>query len=108
MTLKRFQVFVANRVQQIRNVTRPEQWHYTDTKDNPADVASRGATPLELKKSDWFNGPKFLWNSDFVPESDHNYDFDLSHDLELKGNQCLMSCSVLPRQNFILSNLEYF
>ncbi len=45
---KRFQVFVANRVQQIRNVTSLEQWNYVESKDNPADDASRGLTAEQL------------------------------------------------------------
>ena len=45
---KRFQVFVANRVQQIRNVTSLEQWNYVESEDNPADDASRGLTAEQL------------------------------------------------------------
>ena len=39
---RRFHTFVANRVQGIRDHTSPDKWHYIDTKDNPADDASRG------------------------------------------------------------------
>ena len=39
---RRFHTFVANRVQGIRDHTSPGKWHYIDTKDNPADDASRG------------------------------------------------------------------
>ena len=63
---KRFHVFVANRVQQIRECTSPQQWKYVDTKSNPADIASRGATPKELVKSDWFSGPDFLWQPELT------------------------------------------
>ena len=54
----RFHTFVANRVQTIRDHTSPDQWHYVDTKDNPADDASRGLGAGELFKSNrWWNGP---------------------------------------------------
>ena len=60
---RRFKVFVANRVQQIRDHTSPKQWHYVESSSNPADDASRG---LDSKKKDqirrWFDGPSFLWN----------------------------------------------
>lgn len=61
---RRFHVFVGNRVQEIREHTTPEQWHYVGTKANPADVASRGAGAQELiDNSLWWHGPDFLWNS---------------------------------------------
>ena len=61
---KRFKVFVANRVQQIRDHTRPNQWKFISTIENPADIASRGLTPDEfLENPSWLNGPKFLWEN---------------------------------------------
>ena len=39
---KRFNVFVANRVQRIRDLSRPESWWYVDSKSNPSDFTSRG------------------------------------------------------------------
>ena len=59
---KRFQVFVANRVQTIRNFSSPKQWKYVDTKENPADDASRGIGAHTLvEQSRWIEGPGFLW-----------------------------------------------
>ena len=40
--LKRFKVFVANRVQNIRNHSDVSQWKYVKTSKNPAGFASRG------------------------------------------------------------------
>ncbi|XP_030844157.1 uncharacterized protein LOC100890944 [Strongylocentrotus purpuratus] len=60
---KRFHVFVANRVHQIRQHSSPSQWRHVGTQDNPADIASRGATVNQLLSSSWFTGPKFLWES---------------------------------------------
>lgn len=58
---RRFHTFVANRVQKIHLSTTPQQWRYVPTDQNPADHASRGLTVSELLSSDWFTGPKFLW-----------------------------------------------
>ncbi|KAA8592103.1 hypothetical protein FQN60_017558, partial [Etheostoma spectabile] len=63
---RRFHVFVANRVQRIRETTNPEQWYYVDTVENPADHASRGLKVAELINSNWFVVPKFLWERELV------------------------------------------
>jgi hypothetical protein len=61
---RRFHVFVANRVQQIRDQTEPFQWNYILSAENPTYIASRGASPVELKdKRMWYRGPDFLRES---------------------------------------------
>jgi hypothetical protein len=45
---RRFQVFLAHRVQQIRNATSPQQWNHVESGDNPADDASRGLKAEQL------------------------------------------------------------
>ena len=62
---KRFKVFVANRVQLIRENSDVSQWRYIETKKNPADDASRGLSPCNSKKvKRWINGPEFLWQDE--------------------------------------------
>jgi len=61
---KRFHVFVANRVQFVRDHTKPCQWQYVASEENPADHASRGRNATELLASNWFKGPAFLHNID--------------------------------------------
>ena len=61
---KRFHVYVANRVQEIRDLTDPNSWFYVETNSNPADEASRGLTARHLVESSrWLTGPEFLWES---------------------------------------------
>ena len=57
---KRFYTYVHNRVQRIRQSSEPEQWHYVNTKENPADHASRSLPVSYLTQSSWFTGPSFL------------------------------------------------
>ena len=59
---RKFKVFVADRIELIRDHTDIHQWHYVGTKDNPADYSSRGidvANDQAVQK--WFRGPSFLW-----------------------------------------------
>ena len=58
---KRFHVYVANRVSEIKQSTTVDQWNYVSSRENPADIASRGATAKQLKGNAlWFEGPHFL------------------------------------------------
>ncbi|XP_029183335.2 uncharacterized protein LOC114951290 [Acropora millepora] len=58
---RRFQVFVANRVQAIRDETVPTQWRFVNSKCNPADDASRGLKGCELSTQQCcIRGPDFL------------------------------------------------
>ncbi|XP_063390141.1 uncharacterized protein LOC134675762 [Cydia fagiglandana] len=72
----RWTPYVKNRVIDIRS-NLDTQWLYVNTKDNPADPASRGLSPSKLKQNQlWFNGPEFLREPDFtipvdsVPETE--------------------------------------
>ena len=62
---RRYKVFVANRVQIIENYTGGKNWNYVETKENPADLASRGISPKDKEKVDiWMYGPHFLREKD--------------------------------------------
>ena len=59
-TTKRFYVYVHNRVERIRQSSKPEQWHYVPSEENPADHASRALPASRLAQTNWFSGPPFL------------------------------------------------
>ena len=68
---RRFHVYVGNRVQTIRAKTLPESWHHVKSNDNPADIASRSATPKELLNTpSWLNGPDFLWQTELPKDTE--------------------------------------
>lgn len=53
--------FVANRVAEIQELSQTATWRHVPTKDNPADLPSRGVSPSQLKEcSLWWNGPSWL------------------------------------------------
>ena len=62
---KRFKIFVASRVQLIREHSEPTQWTYNESKNNPADETSRGLLPSNLEKIErWVKSPEFLWEEE--------------------------------------------
>ena len=62
---KKFKVYVANRVQLIRDHSDPMQWNYIESNKNPADETSRGVLPSNAAKvKRWVNGPDILWKEE--------------------------------------------
>jgi hypothetical protein len=92
---RRFHVFVANRVQQIKEHTSPDQWKYVTSGENPADIASRGVSVVDLSKNPmWFHGPEFLWKPEVAAV---NTQFSVfPDDPELKSVKNLLVSSVIP------------
>ncbi|XP_077977489.1 uncharacterized protein LOC144433051 [Glandiceps talaboti] len=74
---RRFHVFVANRIQRIRQASTPNQWRYVPTEENPADIASRGAFIPELLASNWFTGPTFLWDTELTTAEEPAYELSV-------------------------------
>ncbi|XP_065354551.1 uncharacterized protein LOC135949022 [Calliphora vicina] len=53
--------FVGNRVSEILDKVGNQNWQHIDSKDNPADIASRGCSPQELGNHNlWWFGPSWL------------------------------------------------
>ncbi|GBM43963.1 hypothetical protein AVEN_197281-1, partial [Araneus ventricosus] len=85
---KDLKTFVANRISIIRTLTVAEQWNHVPSKQNPADLISRGMDPVKLQLCElwwnllsrglqaesllhnegWWNGPSVL-QSDELPET---------------------------------------
>lgn len=110
-SVRRFHVFVANRVQEIQDKTSISQWRYVDTKTNPADEASRGLRARELAQSKWIQGPDFLWK----PETEWGVTLNqsvgdaelLSGDPEIKKVVSLAT-AVTPSWPTMVDRLTYF
>ena len=56
---KRYKVFVANRVSEIRQHTSPSQWFHVPSEINPSDIISRGCLVNDLPEL-WYSGPDFI------------------------------------------------
>lgn len=60
-SLSLFQVYVANRIARINDLTHASQWHHTPTSENPADLISRGVDVDSISTCYiWWHGPKWL------------------------------------------------
>ena len=97
-------MFVANRIEIIRDHTEMHQWHYIGTKDNPADYSSRGidvANDQAVQK--WFRGPSFLWKPEAEWTIRDNKERILQNHPEIKT--CLQ-INFISAGNDILEALE--
>ncbi|XP_025831267.1 uncharacterized protein LOC112904716 [Agrilus planipennis] len=56
-----WKTFVANRVAEIQRISDKQSWFHVGSKDNPADLISRGVEPKLLQSHKlWWNGPRWL------------------------------------------------
>ena len=74
-----FGTFVATRVAEIQEKSSPTQWWWTESRHNPADLATRYTKPEELESdSVWQSGPNFLYYSrESWPISQRPYEQEL-------------------------------
>lgn len=57
----KLEVFQSNRVAEIQEISEGANWSHVVTKDNPADLCSRGVSPSKLANSTlWWHGPAWL------------------------------------------------
>jgi hypothetical protein len=65
-----WKTFVANKISLIQTELPSATWTHVPIKENPADLATRGARPSELVNNDlWWHGPPWLrLSSDLWPK----------------------------------------
>ncbi|XP_060531495.1 uncharacterized protein LOC132705081 [Cylas formicarius] len=79
----RWKTFVSNRVSFVQERVNPSSWHYVSSRENPADLGSRGYLPSELVNSSlWWAGPSFLHCNPIILERDPTDVHD--HELEAR------------------------
>ena len=94
-TAKRFQLFVANRIERISSFSTPSQWRHIDGAANPADIASREMSAAKLVQSElWFQGPKFIWEHTRLQDAEEVYHVDQA-DPEVKKTSVLATHAAL-------------
>lgn len=53
--------FVHNRIEEIRTLLKTEEWKHVPGDLNPVDLPSRGYSVAQLEESEWWRGPKWLY-----------------------------------------------
>ena len=89
-TTKRFQTYVANRVNEIRESSDPTQWRHCPGDLNPADDCSHGLDPQKfIEQERWLRGPEFLWGpKNFWPDQQEEEIQDSELEIKKKKTTC--------------------
>lgn len=93
-----YKAFEANRLGEIDEHTRVDEWRYVPTNQNVADLATRDSFDLNLQ-GEWFTGPSFLysdessWPKDVV--SDGNY-YESSECVAAVHTENELACPPVP------------
>ncbi|XP_033214090.1 uncharacterized protein LOC117171146 [Belonocnema kinseyi] len=97
-----WKTFVANRVAAIQAEAPFANWNHVSTKDNPADLASRGILTPEFAESKlWWHGPSWLSQlEEFWPKKREFQNF------ETELGSCVRAHHVHNQIEFCLDNLS--
>ncbi|KAJ8413974.1 hypothetical protein AAFF_G00065720 [Aldrovandia affinis] len=106
----RFKTFVANRINVIREATKPSQWKYVRTTENPADLPSRGLKAKSLAQSrTWIDGPSFLLNNECDwPEQPMQRKESLQNDPEVKNTATVNTIQVEEDKEPMNKLIDYY
>ncbi|GBN50878.1 hypothetical protein AVEN_270062-1 [Araneus ventricosus] len=83
---KDLKTFVANRISIIRTLTVAEQWNHVPSKQNPADLISRGMDPVKLQLCELWWSPSFLLQPEMTKCRDSSIETNDLYIRELKSN----------------------
>lgn len=86
-----WKVFVANRVSEIHGALPDAVWGHVPSKQNPADVASRGCPPDQLRDDElWWKGPSWLLSPADRPGQSNS---DLDTQLEKRSERACFTAT---------------
>ncbi|XP_059350990.1 uncharacterized protein LOC132087916 [Daphnia carinata] len=97
----RWKQFVHNRVTEIREKIDIESIRHCPGVQNPADIASRGASVSQLnQKSDWWVGPKWLNKKENWPKNPAQVELDCTAEIRKEERaKEITQCSVsIPKE----------
>lgn len=97
-----WKTFVANRVSEIQS-TKVKNWRYVPSEENPADCASRGLMPGELKNHHlWWSGPEWLKKEEI------EWPVVETTDTEVEQRKIAVNVARVERQELLLEPSSWF
>ena len=94
-------IFIANRISVVRELTEVSMWEHVSSAENPADIPSRGMSLLKLKDMPiWRYGPDFI-REDMIDHKSTVPRFDSVH-TEEAPDDCLDE--IKPAVNLVSSD----
>ena len=97
--------FVGNRVSKAQDLTINAEWRHVPTKENPADLISRGCSVAELLVSNWFDGPSFLKNTSNNWPQLKTLSFDTEEDMRERRKSAFV---LSTENNYLLQALSKY
>ena len=93
------EVFIENRLREIRNISEKNDWYYCSTKNNPADLLTRAEGKLDNfnKNKFWWNGADFLFEKFIVFERIN---------LSKETNVIITNLTIEKKNNLVKANLN--
>lgn len=88
---RNYKTFVANRLGEIDELTRAQEWRYVPTKMNVADCATREDYDPAVFENEWLKGPAFL-----LKDESHWPSNILKPDLQDFDTECVTLVQSLP------------
>lgn len=91
---RRYKPFVAHRISEILDSTRPADWRWLPTKLNVADETTRMKNNVDFSSdARWFKGPQFLYSNEEDWPEDNTQQNEKSCEEELRPKFSLLVCT---------------
>lgn len=100
---RQFKQFVANRIAEILESSKSENWFKVSSKANIADRGTRASTDYSevFGNNDWINGPQWLTDGDWPTQITENPSSEL--ELEVKTCQIVHETQNHEHQHFLIN-----
>lgn len=98
--------FIWNRIKEIRQLSRTDNWYHVPGQLNPADLPSRGCFAKHLADGRWWEGPRWL----YAPISQwpgQNFDVD-EEEINLEKRKTVVSSLSTIKDNYYSRYYFYF